>query len=194
MLEKTLNRFVSAFAKGMELADAEKPIARKYFPGIGPHEEDKTVKMVLRKITSLELMGGAFEFKLQVSYPDGSKKRCDLQLQHGGTPLYVEVKMMRKLRNNGDSEDYATGHILSPYDDDRSALTDIDKLRNSGFQGPKAILIYGYDYDAFPLEKVIRAFEQLADAKLGKRFSASFAGLVHPHHQRGEVYGWLVRE
>ena len=98
MLGKTLNRFVSAFAKGMELADAEKPIARKYFPGIGPHEEDKTVKMVLREITSLELMGGAFGFKLQVSYPDGSKKRCDLQLQHGGTPLYVEVKMMRKLK------------------------------------------------------------------------------------------------
>ena len=101
---------------------------------------------------------------------------------------------MRKLRNNGDSEDHATGHISSPYPEDKSALTDIDKLRNSGLQGPKAILIYGFDYDAFPLETVINAFEKLAGSKIRERHAASFKGLVHPHHQRGMVYGWFVDE
>ena len=194
MPEKILDRFVKAFANAMKLVDAEKPIAKKNFsPGIGPHEEVKTVALVLSEIKSCGLMGEAFDYKPEVHYPDGSKK-CDLRLLHDDTRLYVEVKMMRKLRNNGDPEDYATAHILSPYSADRSALTDIDKLRNSGLHGPKAILIYGYDYDEFPLETVIDAFEQLADSKLGNRVSASFAGLVHPFHTRGVVHGWLVRE
>ena len=111
-----------------------------------------------------------------------------------GVSLHVEVKMMRRLRNNGDSEDHAIGHILSPYPEDKSALTDIDKLRNSAFEGAKAILIYGFDYDAFPLEMVINAFEQLAGSKIQERYAGSFAGLVHPYHQRGTVYGWLVDE
>ena len=145
-----LARFVDAFAKGIELADAKGPQAGKYSPGIGPHKEPETIGLVINEIESQGLLNVAF--KREVLYPNAAL-HCDVLVEERNTSLYVEVKMMRKLKNNGRSEDYATSHLLSPYPDDRSALTDIDKLRNSGFAGPKAILIYGFDYDPFPSVK-----------------------------------------
>jgi len=49
MAMKLLDNFVTAFAKGMELADAKRPQAesqrtrRQYHPGLGPHTENNTV-------------------------------------------------------------------------------------------------------------------------------------------------------
>jgi hypothetical protein len=49
-----------------------------------------------------------------------------------------------------------------------------------------------FEYDAWPLEPVISAFELLARsrASLGVRHESWFEGLVHPVHQRGAVYTW----
>jgi hypothetical protein len=78
-------------------------------------------------------------------------------------------------------------HILSPYPSHRSALTDCQKLTASGFSGSIAVLIYGYDYEALPMEPVVVAFEQLAEhrVRVGSRQAASFEGLMHPVHRRG---------
>lgn len=46
-------------------------------------------------------------------------------------------------------------HILSPYPAHRSALTDCEKLVNAGFPGSTAVLIYGYDYDDWPMRPVV---------------------------------------
>jgi hypothetical protein len=64
----------------------------------------------------------------------------------------------------------------------------------SGFDGRHAVLIYGYDYPAWPLEPVMAAFECLAtrEVALSERISASFSNLVHPVHRGGEVFGWEV--
>jgi hypothetical protein len=48
-------------------------------------------------------------------------------------------------RDNGTYEDTAVKKILSPYEDDRSAVIDCLKLASSGFAGPGAVLIYGFD-------------------------------------------------
>ena len=78
-------------------------------------------------------------------------------------------------------------HILSPYPSHRSALTDCQKLAASGFSGSLAVLIYGYDYEALPMEPAVAAFEQLAEhrVQLGSRQAVSFEGLMHPVHRRG---------
>ena len=75
-------------------------------------------------------------------YP-GSSHLCDLAL--GTIPDWaIEVKLARLGRDNGTYEDAAIKKILSPYPDDRSAVTDCAKLARSGFAGRRALLIYGF--------------------------------------------------
>jgi len=83
-------------------------------------------------------------------------------------------------------------HILSPYPEHRSALTDCEELARSRLPGRKAIVIYGFDHAGWPLDPAIDAFETLAAkrAQLGQRCSAAFSGLVHPVHAEGRVFGW----
>ena len=73
-------------------------------------------------------------------------------------------------------------------------MTDIGKLRSSGFEGNKAIVIYGYDYEDYPIAMMMECFETLAGSHIGRREYSSFSGLIHPVHQRGATYGWMVRE
>jgi len=102
--------------------------------------------------------------------------------------------MLRMLGDNGKPNDNILMHILSPYPAHRSALTDCEKLLASVLGAAKAILIYGYDHDEWPLETAIEAFEALANTKvkLGPREFAGFDGLVHPIHTRGGVYAWRL--
>jgi hypothetical protein len=85
-------------------------------------------------------------------------------------------------------------HILSPFAQHRSALTDCDKLTASTLNGRKAVVIYAFEDDRFPAEQAIRAFEVLARdrANLSERASAHFKGLIHPVHKAGVVTGWEV--
>lgn len=96
--------------------------------------------------------------------------------------------------DNGKPNDNILMHILSPYPQHRSAVTDGPKLRGSGLVGKKALVIYGYEYPGWPLEPTISAFEILGGrvAELGPRAEASFSGLIHPVHERGAVFGWAI--
>ena len=191
-----LDQFVEVFAQGLKLADAKLPRAssskREYQAGIGPHTEPGTVRLALEEIVSNHLL--EINPELSVKYPNYPRNKCDLLLRSSPDPLYIEIKMMRILGDNGKPNDNIIKHILSPYQHDRSALTDIEKLKTSGFEGKKTILIYGYESEEFPLSFVIEAFEKLADKNIVEACEASFEGLVHPVHQRGAVFGWIVAE
>ena len=85
-------------------------------------------------------------------------------------------------------------HILSPFPKHRSALTDVGKLRNSGFEGKKAIAIYGYEATDYPMFEMMHCFEKLADDSLiTPPIIYEFTGLIHPVHQQGKIYGWLLK-
>ena len=157
---------------------------------LGPFTEDETVDMVLR-----EFPGGWNNCKMDrfVSFPSLPRNKCDLCLTTPIGKIFVEIKMMRLFGDNGKMNDNITTHILSPYPQHRSALTDIQKLSSSNFEGDKAIMIYGYDYDDYPISLMIECFESLGGARLQlPRLSHSFNGLIHPIHTRGRVYGWLL--
>ena len=64
----------------------------------------------------------------------------------------------------------------------------------SGFSHRKAIVIFGYDHDGWPMDPAIDAFECLASRTLSLRRSpsAAFDGLVHPVHRQGRVFGWEI--
>jgi hypothetical protein len=194
-----LAHLVADFARGVELADAHHPQAVSarsktlYQPGIGPHTESQTVDLVLTEMWGLDSAYEASE--TGVPYADGDRQRCDLCL--GDSPDWewaIEIKPVRMLGDNGKPNDNLPTHILSPYPSHRSALTDCSKLVSSDLGGRKAILIYGYEYEQFPLAPMIEAFELLASraVSMSERVSAPFSGLIHPVHQEGEVFAWEI--
>ncbi len=194
----TLNTLVSDFADGLRVADADGPVAttaagRRYQPGIGPHDEDETVALVLMHMRAAhpERYTG---YRLQWNYPSDVAARCDLVVGRVAPEWGIEIKMARMLGDNGKPNDNMVTHLLSPFPAHCSAVYDCRKLRASHLDMSRAVLIYGYDYNAWPLAPLIDAFEALAalDGPLGPRAEASFDGLVHPHHRRGRVVAWEI--
>jgi hypothetical protein len=100
--------------------------------------------------------------------------------------------MARFRGDNGKPDDMATKDLFSPFDSDRSAVTDCAKLAGSTIAPNRAILIYGFDDPAHPLDVMVAAFEALAStrARLGTRCAARLHGLVHPVHSAGQVFAW----
>ena len=192
---------VGDFAASMERVDARRPIAvnvrtkQPYQPGVGPHTEAQTVRLVATDMLATSPERYAQGIALEVSYPAYRRKKCDLCI--GEEPIWqwaIEVKMFRLMGDNGKLNDNLMSHILSPYPGQRSAVTDTTKLLASGLRARKAILIYGYDYPDWPMDPGIDAFELIAQslAELGERYEASVTGLVHPVHQRGRVFAWEI--
>jgi len=197
-----LDRFVHDFAKAVVAADAARPFASNarskgaFQPGIGPHSEAQTVKLVGAELARLRpsIYGGHLAYG--VAYPEAPRQKCDLCVGSASDWEWaIEVKMLRILGDNGKANDNIQMHILSPYPAHRSALTDCEKLADSRLGRQKAILIYGYDADVWPLEPAIAAFEILARARvaLGERLSAEFGGLIHPVHSSGRVFAWELQ-
>ena len=191
-----LRQIVHDFAIGMEAADHRRPQAasqrdasRLYQPGIGPFGEDAAVAMTLAEMQAHD---GAYSVAGKRRYPAG-RSVCDLAL--GERPDWaIEVKLARLGRDNGTYEDAAIKKILSPYAEDRSAVTDCQKLAASGFGGRLAVLIYGFEDPDRPLSWLIDAFEVVAvrAVSLGQREEAPLAHLVHPVFEAGRVYAWEV--
>jgi hypothetical protein len=143
-------------------------------------------------LTEMQASSSAYGGAGKRRYP-GSSHVCDLAI--GATPDWaIEVKLARLGRDNGTYEDAAIKKILSPYADDRSAVTDCAKLAHGGFAGRCALLIYGFEDSSRPLELLIEAFEAVAvrATVLGPRQEAPLRDLVHPVFKAGHVYAWEV--
>jgi hypothetical protein len=190
-----LNELVDAFAAGLAAADGRRPQAkshrregRSYRPGIGPFSEADAIKLAL--IEMRQLQPGRWDDAGGRRYP-GSRQTCDLCVGDG-PEWAIEVKLARVGRDNGTYEDTAVKKILSPYEDDRSAVTDCEKLAKSGFACRKGVVIYGFDDPLRPLPWLMDAFELVAKQRvaLGERHEARFLGLVHPVFSSGAVLGW----
>jgi hypothetical protein len=192
---------VMDFAQGIQAVDALAPVASSsrtgasYRPGIGPHTEAQTIKMVMANLAEADPQRYA-SYQLGVPYGDGTRQACDVCLGGPGPwDWAIEVKMLRLMGDNGKLNDNMVMHILSPYPAHRSALTDCTKLLASQLGRQRAVLIYGYDYPGWPMDPVIEAFQVLAcqEVKLTDPAVASFDGLIHPVHHNGRVFGWQVR-
>jgi hypothetical protein len=199
-MDQVLAKLTEDFARAIEAVDAEWPVAvsattgKSYQAGIGPHTETATLALVRSKLTSFDPVYAALETHL--AYPSAPKQKCDWCWKcANGDRLYIEAKMMRLMGDNGKPNDNILCHILSPYPQQRSALTDCVKLANSGFDGQLAVMIYGYEYPGYPLDPVIEAFETLAGKRvnLSAPCKAVFSSLIHPVHRQGAVYAWNVR-
>jgi hypothetical protein len=132
------------------------------------------------------------DLTMSVPYPNNPRQRCDVKLVTREGPLFIEGKLLRLKGDNGKPNDNMLMHILSPYPQHRSALTDCVKLGNLGIADDKAIVLIGYTYDDMPLDPAICAFETLASDRIGPRSEAVFSGLCHSVHCAGRVMAWPV--
>ncbi len=184
----------------MSEVDSLRPVAIRarekgsFQPGIGPHPEDWVIEQCLAQLSRSRPLAYAMHAK-GVRYGPGQRWKCDLCF--GAPPLWdwaIEAKLLRFLGDNGKPNDNMLMHILSPYPNDRSALTDCVKLSGSGLARQNAILVFGYPSEEWPLEPAIEAFETLAATRvrLGPRLVADSGPLVHPVHSDGRVFGWEV--
>jgi hypothetical protein len=195
----SLSELITEFAAAVEAADARVPVAqnmrsKEYFkPGIGPHSESAALTLILKELASqYPLKYGSHV--TSVSYP-GTKQKCDVCF--GESPNWdwaIEVKLIRLSGDNNKPNDHMLMHILSPYPEHRSALTDVDKLNGWIEPKRKAILIYGFEHEHWPLEPALKAFEVMAGARshLGERRECAFSGLIHPVHSCGAVVAWEI--
>jgi hypothetical protein len=194
----SVSRLIADFAAAMTTADARKPQAvsnrgRPYAPGIGPHAEDAAVALTLAELRRqplyAQLACGQF-----LPYSRTPRLKCDVWI---GEPVVwaAEVKMARFKGDNGKPDDIALKDLLSPYEADRSALTDCVKLAGDPLAPRKALIVYGFDYPDRPLDLAIDALELLARQRvaLGPRAASPLGALVHPVHRIGRVFGWEVR-
>ena len=200
-MNENFKKIIDDFSICVKNIDTTKPVyqsvrksATVYKPGIGPHTETKTVKMVVEEMKKINN-----EFYkdtiIHERYPN-SRKECDLKFNLNNETIFSEVKMMRIMGDNNKANDNIFMHIFSPYELQNSALTDGIKLLKSGFDGTKSIIIYGYDYENFPLLKTIELYEKIAKEfySISERYSSSFENLVHPVHQKGNVFGWIIEK
>lgn len=195
-----LGEFVKSFAIGMKTADMQGPVAlgarsrQPYLPGIGPHSESETITLAIEHGPFARLRSADYA-RREVSYPSVARTKCDIVVDQGPNSWAIEVKMLRMMGNNGQVNDNLITHMLSPYPKQHSAVTDCTKLLQSGFEGHKAIVIFGYDYPEYPMQPAITAFELLASqtVELIPTEVCHFDGLIHPVHRRGAVHGWEIK-
>jgi hypothetical protein len=196
-----LDRLARVLAAAVQTVDARLPVAVNkrtgisFGVGLGPHSETETFKFIVHEAQTANpdwLIGVVFG----IPYPQSPRQKCDLMLTTPAGELFVEGKLLRLKGDNGKPNDNMLMHILSPYTQNRSALTDCAKLASSQFAGAKVVTIVGYSYPDLPLEPAIRAFETLARAtvRLGERHQAHFCGLKHPVHRAGSIMAWQVGE
>jgi predicted DNA-binding protein (UPF0251 family) len=197
-----LNEIVKDFAECLMRADSKRPRAKKYNPGIAPFDEKTAVRLVVEELKQFKpKQYGAYLYPQQ-SYPEKNSqgkinRKCDLCVGHSAPWEWaIEIKLLRFLGNNGKPNDNMLTHILSPYEQSCSSLTDAEKLVASSIAKSKAIIIYGFENDDWPLSKAIEAFETLAARKvhMGSKVSADFRNLIHPIHKKGKVFGWKINK
>jgi hypothetical protein len=160
----------------------------------GPHGEAAAVALVMAELRSAH-PERYLEFRTGVPYPNAPRQKCDLCIGNGAPWQWaVEVKLLRFLGDNGQPNDNMLMHILSPYPEHRSALTDCKKLVASGMAKRNAILIYGFEAEGWPLQPAIEAFEVLAATrvKIVGRATAEATPLMHPVPQHARVFGWEI--
>jgi hypothetical protein len=101
---------------------------------------------------------------------------------------------MSDLAQSEDGEPRGELDLVVIFHSARSALTDCMKLVSLSWGRRRAIVIYGFDHENWPLSRAIEAFEALASSKvrLLRACLADFIDLVHPYHSRGRVVAWEI--
>ena len=136
------------------------------------------------------------EHQTEVPYTS-SNGRCDLCLGRSSEwDWAIEAKAVRALRNNGSLEPNQFKQLLSPYPEHQGAVTDATKVLSFSASSYRAVLLWAFDYPKYPVEPLLDVYRFMLDQRVNvlEFAEASFDGLVHPHHKRGQVLAWSVAQ
>jgi hypothetical protein len=79
-------------------------------------------------------------------------------------------------------------HLLSPYAEHRSAVTDCEKLVSSPARDEEQS---DHGFEAIPAATpLISSFSSCRTTRQMSRLEAKFSGLIHPVHEHGAVFAW----
>ena len=93
------------------------------------------------------------------------------------------------------SKEFLVNHILSPFEMDRSFLTDTRKLLCPVLRR-KSVLVW-VRLKKFPLDLILSCFELLAKnhfCQIREIYECKFEGLIHPIHKKGKVKAFLISD
>ena len=136
-----LAKLATDFARAIQAADAECEAAisvrtkLSYQRGIGPHTETSTLSLVRSKLVEVDPISYS-KIETHIAYPVAPASEVRLVVGHCrvAEQVYIEAKMMRLMGDNGKPNDNILSHILSPYPQQRSALTDCRKVSQRGLR------------------------------------------------------------
>jgi hypothetical protein len=95
---------------------------------------------------------------LEYAYPEAARATCDLMIckPDGAAADFdwaLEIKHIALVGDNGKNNDYGLQKLLSPYLKDRSLVHDAHRLRRTNIAPRRAVVMYGFDYDADAIER-----------------------------------------
>jgi len=132
----SLEQFTRDITSVLSVVDSE--TTGQYGDGVGSEGEERQLDLLVDALRETD--DRYHDLEREFPYPE-STERCDLVLPDG-TP--IEAKLIRYWRANGDPEPTMYGHVFSPFHRN-TLLTDVEKLHESKFDGPTALLGLFYE-------------------------------------------------
>ena len=177
-----LKNIVCDIADVLKVFDSEKPVHKKFKPGIGPFGEPQLVKEMSNR---LNLMSKGYETQ--------TRRTPDLDINGEWA---VEIKIVRPFGDNGRVAENWSVNMLHPYEGNISLIGDALKLLELDEFPKKAIFLIAYEH-AVPkinLDILITSFEliiqKVIGLKIGGRIEEKRINLVHPEHQVVRCLAW----
>ncbi|MCH8225360.1 MAG: hypothetical protein IIC97_05810 [Chloroflexi bacterium] len=183
-MSKTIqfNELVGLIADLLKNLDEERPVHKRFRPGIGPFGEPQIVAEIARRLSILGLAAK-------------TRRTPDMAIGHDWA---IEFKIVRPFGDNGKEAENWSVNLLHPYPGNVSLIGDAIKLCElEGFQ-QKGLFLIGYEHEPakISLEPLLRSFEviagQVMGITLGERVEEKRLNLVHPEHQVLRCVAWDV--
>jgi hypothetical protein len=178
---------------------------RNYGEGIGPHDEDDQIDALVSEARRQSLLESEVytvaSNPSEVQYPGGQS--ADINIDRGGQPMYVEAKLFRFQKANGDPSSRGFSKVFSPYQkcQKRSFVSDVEKLAESDVRANRGFVgIYYRPLDGagaeISSEEIAQKFStdvnRWTDYSVTVDTVSSFSGLQHDVHARGGVLTWQL--
>ena len=112
-----VGKLAESFGEVIQVVDAEIGENRTYGEGIGPHDEDDQIDVLVRAVRDRDLFDGVIATAkgdaAGVRYPGGQP--ADLYLETDGKSEYCEAKLFRFQKANGNPYAQEFSKVFTPY-------------------------------------------------------------------------------
>jgi len=178
---------------------------RNYGEGLGPYDEDDQIEALVNQARENNLLEPNVytvdSDASEVRYPSG--KEADIVIQGQNETVYLEAKLFRFEKGNGDPSEYGFARVFNPFQDraGQSFIHDVNKIAESEIRATKALLGIYYRPTDGPCsdvtseqmaEKFAEEVNYWTDRSITANAVATFSELQHTVHSRGGILTWQL--